>query len=231
MPSVSVVIPTFNHELYVNQAVESVLAQGYPNVQVLVVDDGSRDNTAAILKPYLSRIQYVYKENGGTSSALNRGLSLANGQYICWLSADDAFLPGKIARQVALMESDPKLGFSYTSFSVIDGYGRKQHDVHSAYFQDKWDMIKHLMEGCFINGSSVMMRRSALERVGGFDEGLPQAHDYDLWFRFLRYYSCGFLDELLLAYRWHGENMSKVSDPTSERVVRERVRRLFPELV
>ena len=90
-------------------------------------------------------------------------------------------------------------------------------------------MATKLMEGCFINGSSVMMRSSALENVGNFDGSLPQAHDYDLWFRFLRHYSCGFLAEHLLAYRWHGENMSQNPNEACSVTVRERAKRLFPE--
>lgn len=196
-----------------------------------MIDDGSNDGTAELVKPYGSRINYVYKENGGTPSALNLGLSLATGEYICWLSADDLFIEEKVAKQVGLMESDPSLGFSYTSFVVIDANGTKQYDVNSAYFPNKQEMVTKLMEGCFINGSSVMMRRSALQKIGNFDENLPQAHDYDLWFRFLRHYPCGFLAEHLLAYRWHGENMSKNPIEECSVIVQESAKRLFPEWI
>ncbi|GAB6171926.1 glycosyltransferase [Paradesulfitobacterium aromaticivorans] len=229
MPNVSVVIPTYNHARYLHSALNSVIGQSYPNLEVLVIDDGSTDDTVAVVKPYRSNIKYIYKENGGTASALNLGLSRATGKYICWLSADDVFLEHKVAKQVALMESNPSLGFSYTSFEVIDGEGKKQYDVHSPYFPDKQELVRKLMEGCFINGSSVIMRRSALESTGYFDESLPQAHDFDLWLRLLRQYACGFLDEILLAYRWHGQNMSRISDEVSIQSVRERAKRLFPE--
>ena len=228
-PKVSVVIPTYNHARYLPYALDSVINQGYPNLEVLVIDDGSYDGTAELVKPYGSKINYIYKENGGTPSALNLGLSLATGKYVCWLSADDALIGEKVSKQVSLMESDPSLGFSYTSFVVIDASGTKQYDVNSAYFTHKQEMVTKLMEGCFINGSSVMMRRSALEEIGNFDESLPQAHDYDLWFRFLRHYSCGFLEEPLLAYRWHGENMSKNPIEECSLIVQERAKRLFPE--
>ena len=228
-PKVSVVIPTYNHARYLPYALDSVINQGYPNLEVLVIDDGSNDGTAELVKPYGSKINYIYKENGGTPSALNLGLSLATGKYVCWLSADDALIGEKVSKQVSLMESDPSLGFSYTSFVVIDASSTKQYDVNSAYFPHKQEMVTKLMEGCFINGSSVMMRRSALEEIGNFDESLPQAHDYDLWFRFLRHYSCGFLEEPLLAYRWHGENMSQNPIEACSLIVQERAKRLFPE--
>jgi glycosyltransferase involved in cell wall biosynthesis len=228
-PKVSVVIPTYNHARYLPYALDSVINQGYANLEVFVIDDGSTDGTAELVKPYHSKINYIYKQNGGTPSALNLGLSLATGEYICWLSADDLLIEEKVSKQVGLMESDPNLGFSYTSFVVIDSSGTKQYDVNSAYFSDKQEMVTKLMEGCFINGSSVMMRRSALEKIGNFDESLPQAHDYDLWFRFLRHYSCGFLEEPLLAYRWHGENMSQNPIESCSLIVQERAKRLFPE--
>lgn len=228
-PKVSVVIPTYNYAHYLPYALESVLNQGYPNLEVLVIDDGSNDGTVDVLKPYQSKINYFYKNNGGTPSALNLGLSQATGKYICWLSADDAFKGEKVAKQVGLMESDPSLGFSYTSFEVIDGKGIKQYDVNSPHYPDKQEMVTQLLEGCFINGSSVMMRSSVLKKVGYFDESLPQAHDYDLWYRFLRHSSCGFLGEILLAYRWHGKNMSQQPDERCIQVVQERAKRLFPE--
>ncbi|WP_407313691.1 glycosyltransferase [Desulfosporosinus sp. SB140] len=228
-PKVSVVIPTYNHARYLPKAIDSVLEQEYPNLEVFVIDDGSKDETAQLVTAYQSRINYVYKENGGTPSALNLGLALATGKYICWLSADDAMRGDKVAKQVALMESDSSLGFSYTSFVVINANGDEQYVVDSPYYSNKRDMVTKLMEGCFINGSSVMMRNSALQQIGNFDVGLPQAHDYDLWFRFLRYYNCGYLAEHLLAYRWHGRNMSQNPDEACSVIVRERAKRYFPE--
>ncbi|HBW34989.1 glycosyltransferase [Desulfosporosinus sp. BICA1-9] len=229
MPTVSVVIPTYNHARYLPYALDSVIDQNYPNLEVFVIDDGSTDGTAELVKPYRSKINYVYKGNGGTPSALNLGLSLVTGKYVCWLSADDVLIGDKVSKQVGLMERDPSLGFSYTSFVVIDANGVKQYEVNSPYFPNKKEMVKKLMEGCFINGSSVMMRSSALKIIGYFDVNLPQAHDYDLWFRFLRHYSCGFLEEPLLAYRWHGENMSQNPNEACSLIVKERAKRLFPE--
>ncbi|GBF34305.1 glycosyltransferase [Desulfocucumis palustris] len=223
------VIPTYNHARYLRYAIDSVINQGYADTEILVIDDGSNDGTAEFVKPYLSKINYVYKKNGGTPSALNLGLSLATGKYICWLSADDMFMGDKLFKQVRAMERNPKLGFSYTNFVVINAEGKWQYEVNAAFFPDRRSMVTKLMEGCFINGSSVMMRSSALKKIGNFDESLPQAHDYDLWFRFIRNYPCGFLEEPLLAYRWHGENMSQNPDESCSLIVKERAKRLFPE--
>lgn len=230
-PKVSIVIPTYNHARYLPYALDSIINQSYANIEIFVIDDGSKDGTAELVKPYRSIINYVYKENGGTASALNLGLSLATGKYICWLSADDMLIGEKVSKQVDLMERDQSLGFSYTSFVVIDANGKRQYDVNSPYYSDKQEMVTKLMEGCFINGSSVMIRSSALKLVGNFDENLPQAHDYDLWFRFLRHFACGFLAEHLLAYRWHGENMSQNPDEACSVIVSKRAKQLFPEWI
>ncbi|KLU63989.1 MULTISPECIES: glycosyltransferase [Desulfosporosinus] len=228
MPLVSVVIPTYNHARYITQAVESALKQTYQNVEILVVDDGSTDNTAEVIKPYLTQVHYIYKENGGTSSALNYGIEQAAGKYVCWLSADDMFEPEKTAKQVLLLESDPSLGFCYTSFMIIDALGNITHLIRSFYTANTHDMVLRLMDACFINGSTVMMRKSALEKTGGFDETLPTAHDYDMWFRLLRNGPCGFIDEQLLKYRWHGENMSLYGVNCDARV-KAKAKELFPE--
>lgn len=106
--------------------------------------------------------------------------------------------------------------------------GKPSDEIHSFYYESKQDMVMKLMEGCFINGSSVMMRKSALEKTGGFDETLPTAHDYDMWLRLFRNYPWGFLDEQLLKYRWHGENMSLYGADCVDRV-KARAKDLFPE--
>ena len=230
LPKVSVIIPTYNYAQYVGIAVESVLDQSYPDLEILVVDDGSTDKTQATLRPYTPWIHYYYKDNGGTASALNFGITRASGKYICWLSADDIFLPDKIAKQVSLMENQPTLGFSYTSFIVIDGGGNKQYEVHSPFYGDHREMVIKLMEGCFINGSSVMMRKSAIDQVGLFDESMATVHDYELWFRLLKSYPCGFLNELLLGYRWHGQNGSLYVPPNYTEPAVRKARQLFPDL-
>lgn len=228
---VSVIIPTYNHAHYVLEAINSAVNQTYKYLEIMVIDDGSTDGTINLLKDYGGRILYFYKPNGGTPNALNYGIKHAHGDYICWLSADDRYRLDKIEKQVELMERQPELGFSYTSFTVIDGAGVPQYDVYSPYHPYKGDMIKNLYEGCFINGSSVIMRRGALNQVGWFDESLPQAHDYDLWLRLLKHFPCGFINEVLLEYRWHGANMSQYPDKSCEEEVKRRAKLLFPELL
>ena len=231
LPRVSVVIPTYNYEHYVGLAVKSVLEQRYPDLEIFVVDDGSTDQTQKVLMPYIPKIHYYYKDNGGTASALNLGIARSTGKYVCWLSSDDIFLPDKIAKQVTLMEKEPAMAFSYTSFMVIDGAGNKQYEVHSPFYPDRRAMVTKLLEGCFINGSTVMMRKSVLDQVGLFDESMATVHDYDLWFRLLRGYPCGHLDEILLGYRWHGQNGSLFVPTNFMEPAQRRARELFPEWV
>lgn len=229
-PLVSVVIPCFNYARYVAQAVQSALAQDYSGaLEVITVDDGSTDNTLEVLQPFVDKIVCLRKQRGGTSSALNAGIASARGKYICWLSADDLFRADKVRVQVGQLEYHSEWGFVYSSFRIIDANGIVQNSVYSNFYPEHSIMVRQLMNGCFINGSSVMMRREALDRVGPFDEALPQAHDYDMWFRLLRYYSCGFSNELLISYRWHGQNLSRTPDLASENLVKKRAKGLFPE--
>jgi glycosyltransferase involved in cell wall biosynthesis len=111
-PQVSVVIPAYNCAAYVGQAVDSVLRQTYTDWEIIVVDDGSRDDTKLILEQYGDRIRYIYQQNQGVSIARNRGIELARGEFIAFLDADDYFLPDKIAAQIAVFAAQPNLGIT-----------------------------------------------------------------------------------------------------------------------
>ncbi|MBX6394259.1 MAG: glycosyltransferase [Alicyclobacillaceae bacterium] len=216
-PAVSVVVPVYNHERYIFECVDSVLEQeGVPSLEVIVVDDGSTDRTPRVLQAFGSRIRVIRQPRSGTAAALNRGFHAARGTYVCWLSSDDRFEPGKVAAQWRYMSGSPHVAMTYTSFHVIDRYGVRTHTVRSPYDPDRNRLYDMLLQGCFINGSTVMMRKDAFVHLGGFDTHLVQGHDYDLWLRLLERYDVGFLAEPYLSYRWHGENMS--ANPTADRM-------------
>ena len=127
-PLVTVVIPTYNQASYLREAIDSVLAQTYPAIEVIVVDDGSTDETAAVLRSYGERIRAIHQENHGAAHALNRGIREATGEFVCWLSSDDAFLPDKVALQVDAFAADPGLGLCFTGFDTIDAAGAFRAD-------------------------------------------------------------------------------------------------------
>ena len=212
MPLVSVVIPVYNQEAYIEEAVASVLAQTFRDREIIVVNDGSTDATARRLNRFSGRIQVLNKANGGTASALNLGISQAKGKYVAWLSADDIFLPNKLQLQVQTMWRNPQAGLCYTDWYVIDGSGRLTGQLGSPTFPSREAAVDALLQGCCINGSTVLMLRTALAQVGPFNEAYRQAHDYDMWLRLARYFEFTHVPLPLIKYRWHGSNLSQQPD-------------------
>lgn len=212
MPRITVVIPTYNHQAYLAEAVESALHQTYTDREVLVVDDGSTDRTPEILERYGRAIRVIRKANGGTPSTLNAGILGAQGEWVAWLSSDDAFLPDKLARQMEYVKQHPTCGVVYTDWFVVDGKGQVTDQLASPTFPTRKSLIAGLFVGCVINGSTTLVRRKCFEKAGLFDEQLPQAHDWDMWLRLARDYPFGHVPLPLLRYRWHGANMSAGPD-------------------
>jgi glycosyltransferase involved in cell wall biosynthesis len=202
-PKVSIVIPFYNCP-YIEQAIVSALGQTYPNVEIIVVDDGSTMHTEKIA-PFMTRISYLGKANGGTASALNHGIRMASGQYIAWLSSDDMFYPDKIERQLNFMLAHQAV-IGYTAFDEIDAYNNIINRYAAARFPNQVEFVRSLITSCPINGCTVMMKKELISHVGMFNESLPYTHDYDLWNRIvLGGVFVHFLDEPLTMYRWHGE--------------------------
>jgi glycosyltransferase involved in cell wall biosynthesis len=180
-PRVSVIIPTYNRGWIVKEAIESVLAQDYRDFELIVVDDGSTDNTDDILNSYRGDIMVFRQENQGVSAARNRGLAEASGRFIAFLDSDDLWLPQKLFRQVEFFNKNPDAQICQTEETWI----RKGVRVNPKKRHKKpWGMIfEPSLALCLVSPSAVMIRRSLLEKVGGFDETLPACEDYDLWLR------------------------------------------------
>jgi glycosyltransferase involved in cell wall biosynthesis len=208
MPLVSVVIPVYNQERYIKEAVESVLGQTYPQVELVVVDDGSTDRTPEILKTYGSRLRYIRQSNAGAATALNNGIAAATGELVGWLSSDDVYEPAKVQRQVELFQARPEISLTYTDFNVIDGDGRLIRTVRSPYYSDRKEFIRRLILGNFVNGSSVIAKKKALVDTGLFDPVMTYHADANMWLRLLKRHEFGHVNEVLLNYRWHAGNAS-----------------------
>jgi glycosyltransferase involved in cell wall biosynthesis len=207
-PLVSVVIPVYNQERYIAEAVESVLGQTYPQVELVVVDDGSTDRTAGILAGYAPRLVYIRQDNSGAAIALNRGIEAAKGEYVGWLSSDDVYMPTKVERQVEHFAAHPDVRLTYTDFNVIDATGRINRIVRCPYYEDRKLFIRQLILGNFINGSSVIACKEALIETGLFDPEMTYHADANMWLRMLKHYEFGHVGDVLLNYRWHAANAS-----------------------
>jgi glycosyltransferase involved in cell wall biosynthesis len=184
-PKVSVIVPAFNSADYTVETVESVLQQTYEDFELLVIDDGSTDNTRDALEPYADRIQYIYKENGGACSARNFGIRLSKGEYVACLDCDDLWLPEKLAHSVAALDANPAAAFVYTGCYLIDSAGQIIDQVRNLCDPDS-DVYRSILNNGAIPAPTVVMRRVCLDDVGSFDERIFIPADKDLWLRLAR---------------------------------------------
>jgi glycosyltransferase involved in cell wall biosynthesis len=210
-PLISVVIPSYNAARFVNQAIESVMHQTYSPVEIIVVDDGSTDDTAQILAALGDRICYVHQANGGLSKARNRGIREARGELVAFLDADDKWLPEKLQKQWERLRADPDLKFVHTDvFDLIETTGEVVHEDRNGR-RFTGDCYLEFFKGNVIIPSTVLVTRSCLDQIGIFDEEIRGAstQDMDLCLRIARHHRFSYVDEPLVLYRMHPDNASR----------------------
>jgi glycosyltransferase involved in cell wall biosynthesis len=208
LPLVSVIIPTYNRAGVLRRAVDSVLAQTYQDVELLVIDNGSTDQTSHVIAEYGDRVMSVVQENRGVSSARNTGIRAASGEYVALLDSDDAWLPDKLARQLEVMTQHPEIPLCHTEEIWIRRGVRvnpmKKHQKYGGY------IFSYCLPLCVISPSSVLIRRWLFEEVGEFDETFPACEDYELWLRITKTYPVSFLDApLVVKYGGHSDQLSR----------------------
>lgn len=202
MPNVSVIIPAYNRAFIIGQTIDSVLQQTYGNYEIIVVDDGSTDNTYEALKPYWDKIRYEYKENGGIASARNRGLELAQGEYIAFLDSDDFWKPEKLEKQMQCFANQPEYGLVATrcvTNTVDRDFNTIEVNKIRRSGKSGW-IYKDLFFRNFIRTSSVVIKNECFQKVGRFDEGLPRCEEIDMWLRISKKYPVGFINDILTIY-------------------------------
>ena len=197
-PLVSVIIPTYNRETLIRKAIDSVLAQTYRQWEIVVVDDGSEDNTKDVVLSYKNEnIFYIYQENRGIAAARNTGIKNSRGSFIAFLDSDDYWRPNKLEKQMKLFFEHPEYGMVASQCASIrtDGTFRKRNRRGKS----GW-VLEDLFKANFIRTSSAIVKRECLDKVGLFDETLKEGEEYDLWLRIASKYPIGFVNEPLAVY-------------------------------
>ena len=205
---VSVVLPTYNRGDFVKEAIESVLAQTCTDFELIVVDDGSTDHTADVLKEFSSLILLRHESNSGVSRARNLGIAKARGRYICFLDSDDLWTSRKLETQVRWMEARPDCQVCYTDEVWIRrGVRVNAMNKHRKY---SGDIFERCLPLCIVSPSSVLMRLTALNEIGGFDETMEVCEDYDLWLRMSLEHAFDFIGEkLIIKSGGHDDQLSR----------------------
>lgn len=213
-PLVSIIIPTYNREYLVGEAIKSVLDQTFRNFEIIVVDDGSTDKTADTIKSFSDdRVKYISQANRGRSNARNEGLKRAAGRYITFLDSDDLYLPDKLELQVAYLNTHSEFGMVYTSAHCIDERGTVLSDSYIANLSGWIYKDIAFYVPVTITLPTVMARREVFDQAGRFDEKMERFEDTDMWRRIAKVFPIGAITEFTCKLRTHGGNSLSEQDP------------------
>lgn len=228
MPKVSVVIPSYNHAAYIEQAIQTILSQTYRDLELIIVDDGSSDASPSILsKIHNEKVRVVFQQNQGAHAAINQGLSMARGQYLAILNSDDAYVPQRIEKAIDIMEANPKIGLVSSYIEIVDSTG-KSLGVKQGYKNcPPWTLdrpeksfralnnlgLALLTENYLATTSNYVFPRTIYQKVGEF-RPLRYTHDWDFALRLARIAEIYMIEEPLLQYRVHPKNTIKEDKAT-----------------
>lgn len=213
MATVDVIIPCYNGAKYLSFALESVVAQSFDDWRILVVDDGSTDNTSEVTDPYLKRlggkIHYIRQENRGVSAARNTAIEAATAEFLAFLDADDMWLPCRLADSLELMRRRPEIGLTYGGITLIDAEGQTgQTFTGSKNNEATWIARQIYCRDIHVPCVTVTVRRKCIAETGAFDESMRVTEDRDLWFRITQRYQVGFIPRPLAYYRVSPDSMT-----------------------
>lgn len=219
MTTISIVIPAYNAEKFIGDAVDSALAQTYRNREVIVIDDGSDDGTLEILRQYRERIRVITQENQGTANACNAGVAAATGEWIAFLDADDQWLPRKLETQLRFCSN---FKISHTD-SICFGEGLQREVLRSDFeMMRSGPVLEHLLIGNFITKSTVLVSRDVYRSFGGFSERYDAVEDWPLWLQICAKHNLGYVAEALTRYRVHAQSKSmraRVTDAAHLKII------------
>jgi glycosyltransferase involved in cell wall biosynthesis len=235
---ITAIIPTFNSRGYIRDTVESVLGQTYPVHEVIVVDDGSTDGTEQVLASYAGRVRYIRQQNAGPPAARNNGVAHATGDWVALLDSDDLWVRTKIERQMEYLEVHPDCGLIYTDMKTFDDTGVIEESVKVSrnLTLPSGHIFPQMFAETLFQTSAVMIRKSCLDAVGGFDETLRMGDDYELFLRIARHFELGYIDMPLVLYRQHPTQGTRTWGKQLqhgvpwEALVLKKITNLYPEI-
>lgn len=221
MPKVSVIIPTYNRADFIEDAVESVLCQTYKDFEIIIVDDGSTDNTKDMLQKFHNKIRYIYKSNGGVASARNAGIKHAQGIYIAFLDSDDLWLPERLQFGVQALESDKDIGLIFSDCSRVFHKEMSAKSYFDDYKPYAGFVFKQLYMQNFIPTPTVILRKKCFQQVELFNEELSSCEDYDMWLRISTCFRIDYIKMPLAIYRTQSGSLSRKNflDPILRKVL------------
>jgi len=212
---VSVIIPAFNAAAFLKEAIDSILQQTYKDIEIIVVDDGSTDNTRSIVESFGDRIIYIHQQNSGHAIARNTGLKRATGRYFAFLDSDDVWLPEKIKRQVKILEANADAGIVHCDIVKVDLEGNeiKKYPRKIKYFHG--NMFPYILtRRGHIATSSAIFKKECIERCGYLDETVREwgSEDREFWLRLCKHFKVEYIDKPLVKYRLRSKSLSRSRD-------------------
>lgn len=209
VPKVSVVTPSYNQAQFLEASIRSVLEQDYPNIEYIVIDGGSKDDSVEIIQKYADRLDYwVSEKDKGHADALNKGFTRATGEILAWLNSDDIYYPGAVSEAVAFLNENPQVGMVYANANLIDQDGRT-----IGKFAAKQTDYRNLMRGSVhIPQATTFFRADLWLQVGPLDLSLFFAFDYDLWVKLAKVSEIRYLPRLWADFRLHDAGKSVIND-------------------
>ncbi|MBN1942145.1 MAG: glycosyltransferase family 2 protein [Phycisphaerae bacterium] len=210
-PTVSVILPAYNAEAFVAQAVESVRAQTYTDYELIAVNDGSADRTGEILDELARKfpaMRVIHQPNAGLAAARNAAVAQMRGEYIALLDADDLWRPGKLARCMTFLKEHPDLSIVYTPMTPFDGRTGREMTGHSKPCHAGW-LTEKLFLSIFVHDPAAVFHKRVIETCGGFDESLPVSVGNEFWLRVSTKFAFGLIDEPLALRRWSETSLTR----------------------
>lgn len=231
MPEISIIIPVYNGKKFIAEAINSVLRQTHKDYEIIVVDDGSTDDSGKVLEQFGDKIRYFYQQNKGISSARNMAIKEAKGEYIALLDQDDVWYPRRLEKQIEVFKIKPDTGMVYSTCYCIN---EKNEILYKLPYNHKlcsgW-VFKDLIFETFIPVPTVLIKKSVLDEVGFFNEKYSYAEESELFLRISRLYKIECIDEPLAAYRIHCQNLSRNKEKNLDEdiMLKEEMMKIYPK--